>query len=45
MKRRFKVTVDGETYTVEVEEIGGEVTPTVVERPLPQRIPPPRVTR
>ena len=44
MKRRFKVTVDGETYTVEVEEIGGEVTPTIVERPLPQRRPPTRVT-
>jgi biotin carboxyl carrier protein len=42
MKRRFKVTVDGETYTVEVEEIGGEVTPTIVERPLPQRKPPTR---
>jgi biotin carboxyl carrier protein len=44
MKRRFKVTVDGETYTVEVEEIGGEVTPTIIERPLPQRRPPTRVT-
>jgi biotin carboxyl carrier protein len=44
MKRRFKVTVDGETYTVEVEEIGGEVTPTVVERPLPQRRTTTRVT-
>jgi len=43
MKRRFKVTVDGEAYTVEVEEIGGEVTPTVIERPLPQRRPPTRV--
>ena len=44
MKRRFKVTVDGETYTVEVEEIGGEVTPTIIERPLPQRRPQIRVT-
>jgi len=44
MKRRFKVTVDGETFTVEVEEIAESSrveTPPAIERPAavtPRRV-------
>ncbi|MEA1927794.1 MAG: biotin/lipoyl-containing protein [Candidatus Auribacterota bacterium] len=41
--KNFKVTVNGKTYEVEVEEIGGAVAPPTVTRQAPaSSAPPPR---
>lgn len=39
--KKYKITVNGQTYEVEVEEIGAETVETPAPRPAPSATPPP----